>query len=123
MTLGVNFIFGTVVTLLAAFFGPPANREVAAAFYKRVLPGGPGWGGFAGGAASNLGNLTIQWLLANGALFSGIFSVSCALGGDVPQTVGYATVSTVCLVALYLAWCSPRSAPTVRIVEKPRNGQ
>ncbi|OYY79022.1 MAG: hypothetical protein B7Y43_03895 [Sphingomonas sp. 28-62-20] len=123
MTLGFNFIFGTVVTLLAAFFGPPANREVAAAFYTRVLPGGPGWGGFAGGATSNLGSLTIQWLLANGALFIGIFAVSRALGGDVPQTVGYATVSTVCFVALYLAWRPLRSAPTARIVEKPRNGQ
>lgn len=123
VALGFNFAVGAVVTLLAAYGGPSTDRAVTAGFYQRVRPDGPGWGAFAEGPATHLGRLTLQWLLANGALFGGIFAVSRALGGHGAHAAGFAAMSITCLVASWRIWRSTASAPAIHALEQPGDGQ
>ena len=123
LTLGFNFGVGAIVTLLAAFLGPAADRDVAAAFYRRVRPAGPGWSAFAEGASGQLGRLFLQWLFANGALFSGIFAGSRVLGGNIPQAAAFAALAIACLAALAFSWRSAASAAPADALEQPGNGQ
>jgi len=100
LALGINFLIGAVVTIIAAYLGPSPDRAVATTFYNRVRPGGPGWPAEGGRSIERLGRLAGQWLLANGALFSIIYAMSKALAAEATAALAFSAFGLVSLVAM-----------------------
>jgi len=97
----------TVVWVIVTFLTPPVKQEKLAEFYRRTLPGGPGWRPVekTAGAVAGAGSLTdqlLQWL--NGSLF--VISVTLGLGkvllGFYPSAVMWFSAAFITGLVIFL---------------------
>ncbi len=72
--------YSVYISILITLLTEPVNRQVLIAFYKKVMPPGPGWNTIAEEAGSSAGAPSlvpglINWAIGVVALYSGLFGV------------------------------------------------
>ena len=96
----------TVCWLVATFVTRPTHGPTLDAFFRRVRPGGPGWGPVARRNAeveqdAGLGRLVLQWVMGCAAVYAALFGIGWIVLGTPLRgalTLGAAVVVVALLV-------------------------
>ena len=100
--VGVSTAAWVLVTLVT----PPADRATLEGFYRRVHPGGPGWGPVARSLPDVKGDTGLGWLFADWAagvvlVYSMLFAVGRLIFGDYAQGLLLIAVGAVAAGVIY----------------------
>ncbi len=93
VSLLVTIALTTVAWVSATLLTRPADDETLIAFYRRVRPGGPGWGriralaGDTARSADDLGLAAIGWLLGCMLVYGALFGVGNLLVGSTSSAI------------------------------------
>jgi Na+/proline symporter len=112
--LVTTVIVTTVCWLLAAYLGPPTDREVLKAFYRKVRPSGPGWAAVraaagpieTGVAGDNIPLALGGWVAGSTAIWSALFAVGTFLYGRIAMALALTAIFVAS--GLVLMWIVSR---------------
>lgn len=110
----------TVAWLLVTWLTPPEPREKLIAFYRRVRPGGPGWGPIKAAAGSleapteSLGMQFYNWILGCTLIYATLFGIGKIIFKEWPAGLAFIAVAAVAgaLISLNLARADWDEPPT-----------
>jgi SSS family solute:Na+ symporter len=111
----------TVCWVATAYLGPPTDRAVLVAFYRRVRPFGPGWNKIRREAGADLQALApgesvplalLGWFAGCSAIWSALFAIGNILYGRWPQA--WLLIVVFIAGASTLAWVLRRLWPDAR---------
>ncbi|HEY7089391.1 MAG TPA: sodium:solute symporter family protein [Tepidisphaeraceae bacterium] len=91
----------TLAWLVVTFITPAEPMEKLVAFYRRVRPGGPGWGpvapaaGIVSAESESLGIQFVNWILGCVLIYSTLFAIGNFCFKDWLPGVGFAVVSLI----------------------------
>jgi len=92
----------TVCWLIVTFVTPPEPESHLVAFYRRVRPGGPGWGSIArkagGPPPEAIGSLVVDWVAGWILIYAVLFGIGSAVLGSMATALacfGVAAVATI----------------------------
>ena len=92
----------TVCWLIVTFVTPPEPESHLVAFYRRVRPGGPGWGPIArkagGPPPEAIGSLVVDWVAGWILIYAVLFGIGSAVLGSMATALaclGVAAVATI----------------------------
>jgi Na+/proline symporter len=99
----------TVCWVATAYLGPETDRDVLIAFYRKIRPGGPGWGHIRelagpvatdGSEGDDMPLALLGWLAGSTAIWSALFAEGNYLYGRMPQAIFLTVVFVISSVAL-----------------------
>ena len=94
----------TVCWLAVTLVTPPEPEACLAAFYRRVRPGGPGWGAVArrigGPPPEPIGGLVIDWIAGSILIYAVLFGIGYAVLGSIATALMCFAVATVAAVVI-----------------------
>jgi solute:Na+ symporter, SSS family len=94
----------TVCWLMVTFVTPPEPESHLVAFYRRVRPGGPGWGPIArkagGPAAEAIGGLVIDWVAGWILIYAVLFGIGSALLGSIKTALACVAVAALATIVI-----------------------
>jgi Na+/proline symporter len=96
----------TVAWLVATFATPATDMATLEAFFRRVRPGGPGWGPVARRAPDvtpdvGLGALALDWLAGVAFVYATLFAIGFALFGRHGDAAIAAVVAAAAVTLIY----------------------
>jgi len=96
----------TAVWLLVTFLTPPTEDQRLRAFFRRVRPGGPGWGPLARAMPevrrdTGLGRLALDWLLGVVLIYSVLFAIGRLIFGDHLLGAAFLATALACGTVLW----------------------
>jgi Na+/proline symporter len=96
----------TAVWLLVTFVTAPTEDERLRAFFRRVRPGGPGWGPLARAMPeverdTGLGRLALDWLLGVVLIYSVLFAIGRLIFGDHLLGAAFMATALACAAVLW----------------------
>jgi Na+/proline symporter len=96
----------TLAWLVVTFLTAPTEAERLRVFFRRVRPGGPGWGPLARempevARDSGLGRLALDWLLGVVAIYSVLFAIGRLLFGELFLGTAFLVVALACATVLW----------------------
>ena len=91
--------------LLVTWLTPPEPMHQLVAFYRRVLPGGPGWREVATRAGEpqpeRIGGWLLEWAAGCGLVYGVLFGVGSMLFGSAAATAGWFSLAAAAGAWLY----------------------
>jgi solute:Na+ symporter, SSS family len=132
----LTIAFTTVCWVLTAYLGPETDRRTLLAFYRKVLPAGPGWAsirqeveladGKAEPSVDNIPTALVGWVAGCTTIWSGLFTIGNFLYGRLGVALGLAIVFVVSGSALtwvvnrlWSAKSAPESAAALDEIHSP----
>jgi solute:Na+ symporter, SSS family len=96
----------TAVWLLVTYLTAPTESERLRAFFRRVRPGGPGWGPLAREMPevkrdTGLGRLALDWLLGVVVIYCALFAIGRLIFGDYVLGTVLVAVAVACAAVLW----------------------
>ncbi len=96
----------TVTWLVVTFLTPPVDQGTLHAFFRRVRPGGPGWGPVARELPgverdTGMGGLFVDWLAGVVLVYSALFAVGKAILGHWTTAAAFGVVAVLAVLVIY----------------------
>jgi len=94
----------TVCWLIVTFVTPPEPESHLIAFYRRVRPGGPGWGTIAkkagGPPAEAIGGLVVDWVAGWILIYAVLFGIGSAVLGSIATALACFVVAALATIVI-----------------------
>jgi len=94
----------TVCWLIVTFVTPPEPESHLVAFYRRVRPGGPGWGPIArtagGPPPEAIGGLVVDWIAGWILVYAVLFGIGSAVLGSIATALACFAVAAVATMVI-----------------------